>query len=50
MKDENRFCLVTLRTIKENIMIGRKPTYNPVCVLGSSKEERFKMISGVLNK
>ena len=50
MENEKNFILVCLRTIKENIMIGRKPNYNPVSISGASKQERFELLWRVFNK
>lgn len=50
MESENKFALACLRTINENIMAGRKPIYNPVCMLGLSKEKRFELIDSVFHE
>lgn len=50
MEKKNKFSLVCLQFIKENIMKGREPIYNPVCISGLSKEERFKIFWRLFNK
>ena len=50
MEKENKFSLVCLQSIKENIGKGKKPLYNPVCISGLSKKERFKIFCKLFNK
>ena len=50
MENEKKFCLACLETVKENIIKGRKPIYNPICMLGLSEEKRYELICSVFDK
>lgn len=50
MEEKNKFSLVCLQAIKDNISKDKKRLYNPVCISGLSKEERFKIFCKLFNK
>lgn len=50
MKKENKFILVCLQAIKENINNGKEPIYNPVCISGLSKGDRTKIFQKLFDK
>lgn len=50
IKDKNKFTFACLQVVKENIMKGGKPQYNPVCMSGLTKEERYKIFFRFFNK
>ena len=49
MNEKNR-CLLLLQVIKDNIAKGNKPIYNPFCMFGLTKKERFSIFFRYFNK
>lgn len=48
--EKNKFALVCLQNVKENISKNRKLAYNPVYLSGLSKEERYRIFFMFFNK
>lgn len=47
---ENRFLLILLKVVKENIIKNKKPIYNPIYIYGTTKKDRFEMFWRTFNK
>lgn len=49
-KEKNKFALITLKSVEDNIRKSNKPIYNPVTIIGLNRQERFRLFFIVFNK
>lgn len=48
--NKNKFTLVTLKVVKENIMKNKKTIYNPIFISGLSYKDRYDLYFRFFNK